>query len=159
MPRNREDDKVFSSIAKKYGIDASEVKRIVNSFFDILPLESRKLPFNTPTRIFTKDKFEELSSVYQIPYIGRLGPVYSRYLLWRKNESELIEQTDKSSLKKETSKQKAERIAQMLIYGSDSTGNMMEKPEYKRVWIVKQNGKSLARQVIPINDNKENVQD
>lgn len=152
MPRNKKDDIEFSFLARKYGLEASEVRRIVFSFFDILQLKASKLPLDNPTRIFSKDKFNDFVYVYHIPYIGRIGPVYSRYLLWRKNESVLIEQKNKVSFHNETERQKAERIACEIIYGKRKCCKDDRKKKYKRVWMVGKDGKRLAKQIIPINE-------
>lgn len=156
--KNTSDDKIFRDIASKYGIEISESKRIVNSFFEILQLEARALPFDDDTRIYTREKFGELVSVYQIPFVGRLGPVYSKYLSWRKNDVDAIEQMGRNVFRKVTLKEKAEMLAKQILSGNTVSGCSFKEfnriAKHKRVWMVGVNGKKLANQVISVKNEE-----
>lgn len=151
---NKHDEKLFVEIAASEHIAISEVRRAVNSFFGSLVREARRLPFSDPTRIYSKDKFEEFASVTNIPYMGRIGPVYSRYLKWRGNESKNIVQKRRSDYCGGVSRDDIEHIAEEILAGRTppvlvkKRGNEM----YNRVWLVGKDGKKLARQVMPKNE-------
>lgn len=127
------------------------MKRILASFFSIILGDARSLPFDNPRRIFTKDKFEEYVKVRHIPFIGRIGPVYSNYLKWRANVSQQIEMTPRSSYRSRRSQSDIESIAAAILTGQapPPLNKKRGKEMYERVWLVGQDGKKSARQVIP----------
>ena len=154
--KNRIYDEHCRFIAEELCLPVSEVRKAVLSFFDEIVRESKTFPFNSPTRIYTKQKFNELAKVWNIPSIGRIGPVYSRYLKWRGNESKKIETKKRSIYRSGLTQDEVEYIAGEILAGrtpsfTKKRGNEM----YNRVWIVGTDGKRLARQVIP--KEKEDV--
>ena len=151
MPKNKIEEADFSKIAKELGVSASEVRRAVYSFFGIIVRESRNLPFDNPTRIYKKERFDELVKVRNIPYIGRIGPVYSRYLKWRGNEAKNQPQASRSEYRSRVSQDDIENMAAEILSGkTPSPLRKYKKTElYNSVWLVGTNGKKQARQVIP----------
>lgn len=151
MEKNRQDELEFRRIADKYGIDITEVRRAVHSFFAIIEKEARRLPFDNPQRIYTKDKFEEYAAVRNIPYIGRIGPAYSKYLKWRANEAKNIAMAARSNYRSRLTQGDIDYIAGEILAGRTPPpfrkrkGNEM----YNRVWLIGKDGKRLAYQVIP----------
>lgn len=140
----------FEIVANQLGVSVSDVKNIVNSFFDVLVSESRKLPFDNPQKIFSKEVFDRFAVVRQIPFIGRLGPSYSRYLKWRANEAKEIKMVPKHLARKKFTKDEVETIAEMVLKGEGyAPPERKRNNNYKRVWLVGQEGKKSARQVIP----------
>lgn len=155
MGRSKSDIKEFRRIASELGLEVEDVASIVDSFFAIIAGEARSLPFNNHRKIFTKDKFSDYAVVRNIPYIGRLGPAYSRYLKWRGNEARDLSQVPRSSYRSRFSQDEVENIAAEILSGG--TPSPLKKKRnselYERVWLVGQDGKKSARQVIP-KDNK-----
>ena len=150
MSRNRLYIQDCEAVAEELGLPFSEVCRAVRSFFDAIALDARRLPFNTPYRIYTKDKFEESVKVWNIPSIGRIGPVYSRYLAWRGNASAGNGQKERNALREELSQGEIEDIAAKVLSGIvPDIKKKTKKENYNRVWLVGTDGKRLARQVIP----------
>lgn len=149
MGKNCNDD-VIKRIAEELNLDAADVYRAVYSYFSAIRIYASRLPFDNPRRIYTKDRFKELSSVRNIPYIGRLGPVYSRYLKWRENESKELDQTARSSFRNRWSRGEIEDITARILSGE--TPFLPEKKNkselYDTVWVVGKDGKKLAKQVI-----------
>lgn len=151
MGRDRKEYERYRVVSAKQSVSEDEVKRILASFFSIVLNDARSLPFNNPKKIFSKDKFDEYAAVRHIPFIGRLGPVYSNYLKWRANESLVIEMAPRSSYRKRVTQDDIESTAEAILSGKTPPplrkrkGNEM----YHRVWLVGQDGKKSARQVIP----------
>ena len=150
MTRNKIDDKLFCEIAERLSIDPSEVKKAVVSFFDVIALDAKKLPFNNVRKIFSNDKFQSYSSASLIPHIGRIGPVYSRYIKWRGNEATTVQFRSKSAYRKGFTQDDIEHIAEELLSGNTPVINKKKNSEmFSRVWLVNKNGKKQAHQVIP----------
>ena len=151
MGRNRRDEQEYRRIADELGVDVEDVRSAVYSFFYEILGEARKLPFDNHRKIFTKEKFSEYAVVRNIPYIGRLGPVYSRYLKWRANEARDITQVPRSSYQSRLLQSEIENMAAEILSGR--TPSPVKKAKYselyERVWLVGQDGKKSARQVIP----------
>ena len=151
MGRNRHEYTRFRILAERYGVDEQDVRRIVYSFFDTVISDARGLPFDNPKKIYTKDRFNEFIKVRQIPYIGRIGPVYSRYLKWRANESQALEMAPRSSYRRRITQSDIESTAVAVLSGQ--TPPLLTKKKksemFERVWLVGQEGKKSARQVIP----------
>lgn len=160
MPRNKIEDADFAKIGKDLGIKASEVRRAVYSFFGVIVRESRNLPFDDESRIYTKDKFEQIVSVRNIPFIGRIGPVYSRYLKWRGNVAKNKTQVNRSSCRSRVSQSEIEAMAADILSGKAPTPVVKPKltESYKRIWMIGRVGKRLARQVIP-KEQENGIQD
>ena len=151
MGRDRKEYVRYRDLSSRFGLAEEEVKRIVASFFSIVFTDARSLPFDNPKRIFSKEKFDEYVKVRHIPSIGRIGPVYSNYLKWRANESQQIDMAPRSLYRRRRTQSDIESIAAALLSGQapppmeKKKGNEM----YHRVWLVGQDGKKSARQVIP----------
>ena len=137
-------------MSEDLGVPVSEVARAVKSFFDSVANDARRLPFDDRRRIYSKEKFNELVSVSNIPYIGRLGPVYSRYLKWRENESRNLPQKPRSGYRKRMTQDDIENIAEAILSGNGLPEFRKRKGSemYERVWLVGKDGKKSARQVI-----------
>ena len=149
--RNKVEEYDMRAIAEELGVAPAEVKRAVMSFFGEISGYSRSLPFNNRQRIYSKQKFEEFVSVWNIPGIGRIGPVYSRYLKWRENESRSIIQEQRSNYRNRISQDDIEHMADEVLSGRTPSPLRKKKGNemYNRVWLVGTDGKRLARQVIP----------
>ena len=154
---NRLESKDYKSIALELGLPVTEVRRAVQSFFGDIVQEVRRYPFDDPKRIYSKDMFESIVGVWNIPFIGRLGPAYSKYLSWRKNEAKTIEQEARSNYKSRITQDDIENMAGEILSGVAPSPVRKKKFNelYNRVWLVGRNGKTLARQVIP--KKNENV--
>lgn len=159
MRRNRLEDADFSAVAQELNVPVTEVRRAVYSFFGEIVVEARALPFNTEKKIFSKGVFDQFLQAWNLPFIGRIGPVYSRYLKWRSNEAKNIIQEPRSNYRSRITQDEIENMADDILSGRTPSpvrkkrGNEM----YNRVWLVGQGGKRLARQVIP--KQNEDVQD
>ncbi len=150
MSRNRKEEAGFLRVSEEFGIPASEVSRAVRSYFDTMLADSRKLPFNNRKKIYSRELFEEYVSVTNIPYIGRLGPVYSRYLKWRENESKSLPQRPRRDYRKRMTQDDIENIAEAVLSGNPVPVKRRNWHDlYERIWIVGKDTKKLARQVIP----------
>lgn len=151
MPRNKIEDAEFAKIAKQLGIPVSEVRRAVYSFFGIIVRESRNLPFDNPNRIYTKDRFEDFVKVRNIPSIGRIGPVYSRYLKWRGNESKNQTQVSRSNYRSGVSQDEIEHMADEILSGRSPSPVVKKRAieRFNRIWMIGRVGKRMARQVVP----------
>lgn len=151
MGRDRKDSIRCRSVASRFSVAEEEVKRIVASFFSVIYVDARSLPFDNPRRIFSKEKFGEYLKVRHIPYVGRIGPVYSNYLKWRANESVGMDMAPRSSYRRRITQGDIEATAAAILSGR--TPPPLEKKRgsemYERVWLVGQDGKKSARQVIP----------
>ena len=151
---NRTENELFESLALSLGLPAKEVRRAVHSFFSVLVQQADSLPFNTHRKIYSKDAFNSIVKIHHLPCLGRLGPVYSRYLKWRSNESLAVSMVPRSSCRRKMTQGDIENIAADILAGRTPfivkrKGNEM----YNRVWLVGQDGKKSARQVILKNEN------
>ena len=138
-------------LAERYCLTDTEVKKVVDSFFSVLCHDAKKLPFDNPKRIYSCEAFQRFVTVRQIPFIGRIGPVYSKYLKWRANESSLIEMAPRSSYRTRVLQSDIENTAASILSGAAPAPLKKRKGKemYERVWLVGQDGKKSARQVIP----------
>lgn len=149
MRRNREDEKAYRSLAKQFGVNQSEVHKIVISFFDQIALEARMLPFDNQYRIYSRKAFENASHVASIPFIGRIGPVYSRYLKWRANISKDLELAPRENYRLRLTQDDIENMAASVLAGkTPSLVRRKNKEMFDNIWLVDTDGKKLARQVI-----------
>lgn len=150
MSRNKIEEAGFLRVSEEVGVPVSEVARAVRSFFDAIASEAKSLPFDRRNRIYSKRKFEEYVNARNIPYIGRLGPVYSRYLKWRENESRELPQKPRSGYRKRITQDDIENIADAILSGNPVPEIRKRKGSemYERVWLVGIDGKRMARQVI-----------
>lgn len=160
MGKSRWDRMQLRLIADETGIPPQEVSRAVDSFFSVILREASALPFNDERRIYTKDAFDENVSVHNIPFIGRIGPVYSRYLAWRANEARWLETAPRSSYRTGLTQSEIEHMAEEILSGHaiPEIGRKRRSDLFENVWIVGKKGKRLARQVI-LKKQDTNVQD
>ena len=148
--RNRLEKEIVKAVGKACSISEKSVRTIVSSFFGVIESEARGLPFNNHRKIYTKAKFDEYANVTNIPYIGRIGPSYSRYLKWRANVASEVEQKNKELLSSRYSSEEIEEAARRILSGETVEIKKKRSTElYKRVWLVGKSGKRQARQVIP----------
>ena len=154
MSRSRLEYADFKIICTGLGISPDDVQRVVYSFFDSMSDYARRLPFDDVGRIYSKQKFEEYERVWNIPFIGRIGMSYNRYLKWRANESKTIDQEPRNLYRSRFSQDEVEHMAGEILAGKVPTPINRKKGSemYRRVWMVGKNGKRLARQVIPKKD-------
>jgi hypothetical protein len=149
MRRNKENEVVYRNLAKRFGINQSDVRKIVLSFFDQIALEARSLPFDNQYRIYSRQVFENASHVASIPYIGRIGPVYSRYLKWRANISKDLDMVPRENYRLRLTQDDIENIAASVLAGrTPSIVKRKNKELFDNIWLVDTGGKKLARQVI-----------
>ena len=150
MPRNRIEEAGFLRVSEEFGLSVSEVSRAVKSFFDAIAVEARRLPFDDSRRIYSREKFESMVGVTNIPYIGRLGPVYSRYCRWRENESATLPQKPRSDYRSRMTQDEIEAIAEALLSGNPLPEIKKKKGSdlFERIWFVGKDGKKSARQVL-----------
>ena len=151
MQTSRIDEAEFRRIAGKYGLSDKEVRRAVHSFFDIIVSEANRLPFDNPERIYLRDKFDELVTIRNIPFIGRIGPAYSRYLKWRGNEARGVTMVARSRYRSRLTDDDLDYIAGEILAGRTPPPVVKRKGKdmYNRIWLIGKNGKRLAYQVIP----------
>ena len=158
MPVNRIDESEFRLIASELGLGVSEVRRAVSSFFAVIASDADSLPFDNARKIYSREKFKEFVKVRCIPYVGRIGPVYSRYLKWRANEAKGQPSERRSSYRTGMTRDEIEHIAASILAGRTPQITRKKNSElFNRVWLVGKDGKKSARQVIP--KEKTDVQD
>jgi len=149
--RNRIEESDFKEIALALSLDESDIRRVVYSFFGQIVSDAKRLPFDDETRIFSKEKFGSYAVVRSIPFIGRVGPVYSRYRSWRSNEGAKFNQVPRSAFRKRLKQSDIENTAAAILSGRTPSMPEKKKPSelYKKIWFVDTDGKKLAKQVIP----------
>lgn len=150
MAHNRLEYEEYRRIAIEHGLDPSDVRRMVQSFFRVVRDSASVLPLNNARRIFKKEKFDSLIKVFNIPYIGRIGPVYSRYLAWRRNIAQEQFQESRSSFRSRRTQSDIENMAADVLAGRTPVIPERKKKSelFYSVWVVDKNGKRLAKQVI-----------
>ena len=158
MKLSRRDVSACKRIAEEEGLESSEVRKAVLSFFDSIISDTRKLPFDNPQRIYSKDAFLQKSFVVNIPYIGRIGPVYSRYIKWRSEEAEELENVSRKDVRRIYSEPLIEAEAKKALSGQKVNVKLLKeripRGKYNKVWMICGDGKrKAARQVIV---NKKN---
>lgn len=137
-------------VAEELGISPSHVRRAVSSFFDSFARDARALPFDNIGRIYTRDRFDSFVRVFSVPRIGRFGPVYSRYLKWRRNEIRNIVLGKRSDYRTRMTQDDIENIAEDILSGRTPTIPRRSKSElFKQVWVFGKEGRWLAHHVIP----------
>lgn len=146
----------FRELASRYGLKESEVRCIVNSYFESIVRAAKKLPFNTPCRIYTHETFRGYERIWNIPYLGRIGTSYSRYLAWRANEAKTIDQMPVPKKSNGYTQDEIEELAKALLSNEGKKERLVTAKRsrpYTKVWIVTKDGKKSAKQVI----KKDNV--
>ena len=159
--RNRIEEAEYRDIASELGLAPSDVKRAVSSFFDVFIGESRSLPFDDCQRIYSREKFNSLVKVRNIPCIGRFGPHYSRYIKWRSNEAGGLDMIPRKKSRRRIPQEEIEKMASDILSGITPlplSKVKFDADEFARVWMVHNKGRKLARQVIVKKSNKD-VQD
>ena len=147
---NRKTSDAILRCASELNVPVSEVNRAISSFFAAIVKEADSLPFDDERKIYTKEKFIEYANVTSIPHIGRIGPIYSRYLKWRRNESNDIQQGKRSDYRVGLTRGEIEDIAAIILSGGIPQIKKKKNSElFNRVWMVGKDGKKSARQVIP----------
>lgn len=141
------------NISDVTAIPQREVMKAVESYFDSIVEKTKALPFNTPKRIYSRGAFAKCSFVVNIPYIGRIGPVYSRYIKWRSSESRDIEMVKRSDVRKEHLRPMIEDAARDALNGKKvdikPLKERIPRGKYEKVWLVDKDGKRRsARQLI-----------
>lgn len=160
MARNRTDEQEYARIASDLGVSCSEVRSAVSSFFDAIAADAKRLPFNNPRRIYSRDRFRDYETVWCIPCLGRLGPSYTRYLQWRANASKQIVQARRDDYRTVYTQEDIEALARHALYDWKdgdapitakrlASGARTRKYPFQRVWLMGSDGKKQARQVIP----------
>ena len=150
--RNRVEEAEYRRIAEELGLDAPDVKRAVQSFFEAIEKEAKRLPFDNNRRIYSREKFGSYIKTRNIPSVGRIGPSYSWYIKWRANESKNVDMEPRKKPRGRIPKEAIEKMASDILSGiaPEPIRKIKRNTElYDRVWLVGQDGKKLARQVIP----------
>lgn len=149
MP-NRQEESDYRTLAEQFSLDPADTKRIVQSFFSVILSDAKKLPFNNCRKIYSRQGFGSYSKIHGIPYLGRIGPIYSRYLKWRANEAKEIPTDKRSSYRSRRTQGEIEDIAAAILSGKTPTIPQKRKKSelFSNVWFVGVDGKKLARQVI-----------
>lgn len=148
MKNSKVEEADFRAIAEELSVPPEEVKNVINSFFGIIGSEARRLPFNNPRKIYSRAAFDKYSSVFTIPYIGRLGPAYSKYLQWRVNESKKIDMITRPVRGSKLLPSEVEAIAEAVLDGKEFDLRNKRKVGFERVWLVDEYGKRQARQAV-----------
>ena len=126
--------------ARANGLSETEVQKAVVSFFDDIVVSTRKLPFNNLKRIYTADALEDKAGVYNIPYIGRLGPMYSLYVKWRGEVAEEYDMVLREDVRDIHLAERIEELAELALSGHKVTRDMMKD----KVWIIDKEGRRKA---------------
>lgn len=156
MRRSRLSDADAQAVADELGVPVTEVRRAVDSFFGSIVEAADELRLDNECRIYTRAAFRDKEFACNIPSIGRIGPVYSRYLAWRSNESRSQVQEPRSRYRERVTRDEIDNIASEIIAGRSPAPVTEHKGKefYKRVWLVDTDKRKLARQVI--RKDKEN---
>lgn len=155
--RTRIDPKMAGDVSAELGLSVADVSSVVASFFDVIAKEAKALPFDNPRRIYRRSAFREFAHVRQIPFIGRTGPAYSRYLKWRVNEAKGLSQKSRRRSRRKMTRGEVENIAASILSGRPFSLPERRGSEGSSVWMVGNDGKRLAGQVImkdKINDKR-----
>ena len=157
MRLNRTDEQDFLMIAESLSLPVTEVRRAIHSFFGTIMKDATSLPFCDERRIYSHDLFGDYGKTWNIPHIGRIGPLYSRYLKWRANEAKASDQVNRRTYRERLTQSEIETIADDIFSGRTPSPIRKKKQSelYDRIWMVGRNGKKTARQAIP--KNKDNV--
>lgn len=150
MSRNRMEEVGYRQIAGDLGLDPLDVRQAVHSFFDIILEDARTLPLDNPRKIYSRKVFNSMAAerVRSIPYLGRLGPTYTRYLKWRANESCGLDILARPKKMKALTSEEIEELAKAVLAGQTYVPDKNRKSPYQRIWLVGEDGKKQARQVI-----------
>jgi hypothetical protein len=150
MARNRLEEAEYRRIADDLGLSDIDVRNAVKSYFDLIADDAKTAGLNTARKIYSKSVFETvaLPRVRCIPSIGRMGPSYNRYLTWRANESKGLDMMLHPGKRNWLSPEEVEIIAKKVLSGEALPLREKNKTNFHRVWLVGEDGKKQARQVI-----------
>lgn len=159
MKLSRSDADVCNNIAEYEDVAVSEVRKAVSAYFDSIVSDARKLPFNNPQRIYTKPAFEQQSFVVNLPYLGRIGPVYSRYLKWRREEAKEFDHVERKKVRQIYAAPIIEEEAKKALAGQKASSTVLReripKGKYNKVWMMHEGGlRRAAKQLIVNNKHK-----
>ena len=151
MRKNRVEAKDIRLVANECHVDEREARKAIYAFFGAIESYARSLPLHDSRRIYLVDAFGPLSKVWNIPYVGRIGLSYSRYLAWRRNESRQILQEPRRKYRLRIPQSEIENMAADIISGRIPAPLKKRKGNelYERIWLVGKDRKRQARQVIP----------
>lgn len=143
------------SYADDSGISVVEIQKAIGSFFDDMLMKIRRLPFNDVRRIYSPAAVEERAPVFNIPFLGRIGPVYSSYLKWRKEEALKEEMELRETVKARYRDERVEEALKLAKEGHKITNVFLREGipsgKYKKVWYIDKGGKRrVAKQVYKI---------
>ena len=157
MLPNKSEEQDYLMIAEALNLPLTEVRRAVRSFFGAILKDAAALPYNDERRIYSHELFEEQGTTWNIPSLGRIGPLYSRYLKWRINEAKDSDQVNRRAYRERLTQDEIETIADDIFSGRTPTFPKKKKQSelYDRIWMVGKDGKRTARQAIP--KKKDNV--
>ena len=143
------DRSICREVAAEIGLTEKETACIVRSFFTEIVREARRLPFDDGTRIYKNDRFIEIAKAVNLPYLGRTGPVYGKYLKWRRKEAEKTERVKRKDCRAGLTRGEIEDIAAEALAGRVPQIKERKKSKmelYGRVWMIGKDGRKLARQ-------------
>lgn len=153
MKLSRTDRARCRCISDETALPQREVMKAVEAYFDSIVEKTRSLPFDTPKRIYSRAAFARCSFVVNIPYIGRIGPVYSRYLKWRSSESRDIDMVSRADVREDHFRPMIEEAARDALDGKAvdvrALRERIPRGKYEKVWLVDAEGRRRsARQLI-----------
>lgn len=155
MKLSKQDIQWCKKMAAEEGVSFSEVKKALLSFFDSIVSAANRLPFDRDNRIYSFGAFHEYPYCVNLPYLGRLGPVYSLYIKWRAKESKTQDTVLRSRAKKEHLKPLIEEAAKQALSGNKVDSSLLQQRlpsgKYKTVWLVDKNKKKKAAKQMIIN--------
>lgn len=156
MSRSLREESDYRLVAGSLSVDVSDVRRVVSSYFGMVLSDARSLPFDNHRRIYSRDVFDGFVKVRNIPSVGRLGPVYSRYLKWRANESGGYDMVPRGFYTGGLTRGEIEDIAADAIAGRVPSlpDRRRNSDLFDRVWLMGSDGRRSARQVIRKDKNK-----
>lgn len=159
MKLTKLDIRMCKELAATEGIPVGEVKKAVVSYFDSLVSSARQLPFDNAKRIYSLDAFKQYPLCINIPYLGRLGPVYSLYIKWRAKEAKSTEKVLRSLARKDHTKPLVEQAAKLALAGHKVDGHMLKgrlpAGKYSTVWVIDKEGKKKAARQMIVNTKQE----
>lgn len=145
--------------AKENGLIESEVCKAVTSYFDDIVLGVRKLPFANFRRIYTADAVASLAPVYNLPRIGRIGPIYSQYVQWRRECAQELDMVQRRAVRAKHLAERIEEATALALSGHNVNRDMLDDPIpsglYHKVWLIDAQGRrTAAKQLFKKTKNK-----
>lgn len=156
MKLSRHDVRTCSKIAEESGLPVSEIKKAVTSYFDSIVSVTRKLPFDNRNRIYSKEAFVDNSFVVNIPYIGRIGPVYSLYIKWRKEVAKEFQRVPRKQVRQIYTRPLIEEEARKALSGQKVNTKILKeripRGKFNKIWLIGKDGKRKAARQVIVND-------